>query len=1205
MKNTENINRYDDACDEAYQLFVTGQFEHAYEMYKKILGECPEQLRALHGIGVVLHKLGRSEEGIASVRKALELKPDFADAIINLGNILVDIRRYEEAIGYFSQLIKIKPDNDVAYKNLALVFILTERLDEALEACQMALTIDPHQPENFMAMGNVYSARGDAAQALKMYSKVCALAPASSNAHTNVLFNMNFLSKFSQKDIYLESKKWEKCHARPRDIRRPHLNYPLPGRRLRIGYVSGDFKLHPVSYHLKPVVGHHNHESFEIFLYSNSNKIDEMTEKLIGFADQWRNIYSLSDERVDKMIRMDEIDILVDLSGHTSLHKLLLFARKPAPIQVSWIGYFNTTGMTAMDYCISDEVTVPLGEERWFSEHIVRVPNGRFCYEPPDYAPAVAKLPALKNGYITFGSFNKLAKISPETVVLWSAVLKSVPLSRIVIKTSAIGADSIKKHLLDQFDEYGVGSDRIELRTDSPHPLMLEQYGDIDIALDTFPFNGGATTCEALWMGVPVVTMTGATPISRQSASLLASCGLSRFVADSPARFVTIVQELLAVPECLSALRSSLRAQLSNSPLCDGGLFTGNLERAYRDMWKEWCQSQKNIPLKHLHSSISADEYYNAGINRMNEKDYSSAVAFFRRAVRKQPNFADALNNRGICLFSQGNKYYKQAAKDLRHAIRLKPSFGEAYNNLGRILTEIGRYSQAVRICRAAVELMPENPDAYINLGNACREKGLLMESLVSYEMAAQLKPTDSEPLCMAAGVKMTCGDPVGAIEYLKSAMKLAPQNPFIHSNILFAMNYVQDYSQEDMLDEACMWDLKHGTGITLNEFRIKQKTDEKIRVGYVSADFHRHPGGIFFQAVARHHDSSSFEMFCYYNSKQDPDEINIEIRKFTEQWRNIANLTDDELHSLIVRDQIDILVDLSGHTSGHRLQVFSRRAAPIQISWLGYFNTTGVENMDYVISDSVTVPPSYERWYREKVLRMPYNRFCYTPPVICPDVDALPASKYNRITFGCFNNIAKLTSDVIETWAEILLNIPESRLVLKWKSLSEKNVRDHYRTIFSLYGIPRSRLEFRGESPPFIMRDEYNDIDIALDPFPFTGGITSCEALWMGVPVITLAGNRPVSRQTAGFLQVIGLTELAAETVSGYVDCAIRLATDYERLASLRHGLRRRFTESPLCDGPGFTGSLEDIYRKIWQAKVDSYKSKGNAVKCLQGSWS
>lgn len=1143
----------------AYRVFQAALKEgklpiEAYKLYIRLLCDYPDHPRALHSLGVVLHNLNESDEGIAHIKRAILLKPDYADAYNNLGQVFNEISMSVEAEDCIRHFVALRPDNHVAHKNLAQALLENGKREEALHACQRAIEIMPDYADGLLTLGNILMASGEASKALEVTYNANRLAPGDANIHTNLLYTMNFVAEVKQEDIYRESLRWGKHHADAKIPRRLHLNSPNPDKKLRIGYVSGDFKLHPVSYHLKQTIEHHDRDRIEIYLYSMFKKSDVITEFLKKHADHWRMVASISDDRLEEMIRVDGIDILVDLSGHTAYNRLGVFARKPAPVQASWIGYFNTTGLKAIDYLISDEITIPCSEECWVSEKVVRLPNGRFCYEPPYGKVDVASLPVLKNGFVTFGSFNKLAKVTKETVYLWSAVLKAINGSRLVIKTHALNEVSVVKRIIGLFNEQGIEADRLDLRDDSPYLQMLEQYGEIDVSLDTFPFNGGATTCEALWMGVPVVTLSGQTPVSRQSASLLASCGLSALVAHTQEEFVSIVNKLVTDIKSLAEMRAVLREKLASSPLCDGKLFTGNLENAYRDMWRYWCSTRKNVTKISFNCKTSFDEYYNAAIDRMDEDDDHSAVILFRHALRRKPDSAKAFNNLGISLSNLGVDFSNRAAASLRKAIALDPLFGEAYKNLGRVLDE----SKQVRYCQEAVE---------------------------AFETAVRLLPHDSTAYYWLANFKLSLGNPAEAIEVYRKAILVAPDSSDIHANMIFAMNYVSECSQDDILHESLLWDSRHGWKGFVHDFRSSPRESSKLRIGYVSGDFHRHPVGIFFQAVAVNHDRSNCEIVCYNNRKKPrTDEVNGVIRNNVEEWRDVDDLSDDELYSLILSDKIDILVDLSGYTDGNRLKVFSRRAAPVQVSWLGYYNTTGVSAIDYVISDEVTVPLGFEKWYSETVVRMPVSRFCYTPPYICPDVEQLAALQKGRITFGSFNNFAKLTEDVIEAWSQIMLQVPKSRIVLKWKNFTEKNIKDHYRFLFAMHGISSRRIEFRDASPPFMMQDEYNDIDIALDPFPFTGGLTSCEALWMGVPVITLTGDRPVNRQTAGFIYAIGgLDKLIAENLEEYIEKAVKLAGDIETLADLRAGLRQRFAESALCDGQSFTASLEKIYRNMW----------------------
>jgi predicted O-linked N-acetylglucosamine transferase (SPINDLY family) len=303
--------------------------------------------------------------------------------------------------------------------------------------------------------------------------------------------------------------------------------------------------------------------------------------------------------------------------------------------------------------------------------------------------------------------------------------------------------------------------------------------------------------------------------------------------------------------------------------------------------------------------------------------------------------------------------------------------------------------------------------------------------------------------------------------------------------------------------------------------------------------------------------------------------------------WRDITKLSDDAAAAMICDDRIDILIDLSGHTGGHRLQLFLRKPSPVQVSWLGYFNTTGVKAIDYLISDETTIPPEEEQWFSEQIFRLPGSRFCYAPPEYAPPVTAPPVMTSGFITFGSFNNIAKLTPEVIELWSRVLIAIPDSKLIIKWSTLRRKKVRDRLLRQFARHGVSEERLVLRVWSPHADMLREYGDIDIILDPFPFSGGMTSCEALWMGVPVLTLLGDKPAGRQTAGFLRTIGLPEWVTMSPEQFVTRAKEAASDHDELNTIRFGLRERMIASTLCDGVSFTRNLEAAYRTMWKAWI------------------
>jgi predicted O-linked N-acetylglucosamine transferase (SPINDLY family) len=346
-----------------------------------------------------------------------------------------------------------------------------------------------------------------------------------------------------------------------------------------------------VGYFIEPVLAHHDHNRFEVFCYSNLQQEDNVSERLKSRANYWRRIIALSDEQATQKIRADQIDILIDLNGHTGSNRLLVFARKPAPVQVTWLGYPATTGLSTVDYRLTDGFADPVGmTEHLHSEKLIRLPECFSCYRPPADAPEVSGLPAREKGYVTFGSFNNQAKINREVMAVWAKILQAVPGARLTLKNAGLGSKIVQRKVRETFLGWGVEPDRIELLGHDPYESAhLERYRSIDIGLDPFPYNGATTTCEALWMGVPVVALAGQAHAGRVGVSQLSNLGLTELIGNTPEEYVAIATRWARDLERLSQLRAGLRARLAASPLTDAPRFTQNLEQAYRAMWQDWC----------------------------------------------------------------------------------------------------------------------------------------------------------------------------------------------------------------------------------------------------------------------------------------------------------------------------------------------------------------------------------------------------------------------------------------------------------------------------------------------------------------------------------------------------------------------------------------------------------------------------------------
>jgi predicted O-linked N-acetylglucosamine transferase (SPINDLY family) len=403
-------------------------------------------------------------------------------------------------------------------------------------------------------------------------------------------------------------------------------------------------------------------------------------------------------------------------------------------------------------------------------------------------------------------------------------------------------------------------------------------------------------------------------------------------------------------------------------------------------------------------------------------------------------------------------------------------------------------------------------------------------------------------------------------------------------TSVLANLNYDVRSTPQQVFDEHRAWAdsvAAFPQPVALH-FADDRDPERPLRVGFVSPDLRRHPVSYIFAPVLAAFERKRVESFCYHNFT-GKDVVTDRLMPLAAHWRDVAALSDDALLELIRADRIDILVDLAGHTIHNRLLVFARRAAPVQVSWLGYFNTTGLPTMDYFITDPHSSPPGQDCYYTEKLVRLPDTRFCYEPSEFMPDVNELPAVHNGHITFGCFNNLSKLNDDVLQLWARILHRVPQSRLVLQAAALDDAPNRMRFRLQAERAGLHSGQLELRGFMPVATAPRAYHDIDIALDPFPFCGGMTSFEALWMGVPVITLEQAMIAGRQTLALLRNIGLPELVAADKARYADIAVDLATDRLRLGTLRQSLRPRFAASPLQDYAKFTHAMEDAFRLMW----------------------
>lgn len=512
------------------------------------------------------------------------------------------------------------------------------------------------------------------------------------------------------------------------------------------------------------------------------------------------------------------------------------------------------------------------------------------------------------------------------------------------------------------------------------------------------------------------------------------------------------------------------------------------------------------------------------------------------------------------------------------------PLFHEALLRQARTHAESAHFAHMLDACQQIVDLEGKSDThsaaALLDVGALLLNFGFLTRASHCFERVRALAPADQRPLVNLANAARDAGNHVESRRLYSALQATHPDHPVIRRNLLVSQEYDPAVTDARRLKAARAWgdwaSTRAGGGRPRPPLpTLPALAGRPLRVGYVSADFCQHTVGLFVKDVLAAHDPARISAFTYSASLQD-DWVS-EAIKAACQFRSVAALDDAALAAVIKHDQIDVLVDLSGHTAGSRLTVFAHRPAPVQIAWLGCFASTGLACMDAVLLDDWHAPPGTEAQFVEPVIRLQSGRFCFQPVPWAPaGVSPLPCLANGRITFGCFNNTAKFNDGVFDVWARVLASVPESRLVLKWRTFVDEGLCRSVRQAFAERGIAAERIELRGASFHADMLKEYADIDIALDPFPFTGGLTSCEALWMGVPVVTWPQSRVVSRQTFALLSQMGLPELAAPSADCYVEVARSLAADRLRLAALRAGLRARMQASALIDVASFTRQLE-----------------------------
>lgn len=563
--------------------------------WRRVVQLAPQNAQALAHLGRALVQSGKAGEAVEAYQRALAVDPNLFEAQHGLAVAFTLEKRPGEAIEPARRAMEIRPDDAQPYHALAVAHVGLRQYDEAIDLLRRAVELNPNFKDAQDRLTVLLASTGDLAGARQRWDELLKIFPHDPTALSNVLMTLNYLPELSREQIFEAHRRWGETHAEPlNEDFRPHSNTPEQNRRLRIGYVSPDFYRHPVAHFVGPIFASHHQDKYEVVGFSDVPRPDGTTHQLQALSSKWISIVGKSNKQVADLARFEGIDVLIDLTGHTGRHRLGAFALRAAPVQISYLGYCNTTGMSAMDWIVGDNITDPPDDTQPYVEKLLRLPGCFCCYSPPNDAPEVNELPAMSGRPVTIGAFHALRKLNDRVLDLWCRLLRDeLPDARLLVWRTYL-TPRVEARLREAFAARGVGGDRLEFRAHKPESgTFLSVYHDVDLSLDAFPWSGHTTSCDALWMGVPLVTLRGYTHCGRMAASTLTAAGFGRFVADSEDDYVRIVEELASDLAALAELRRTMRATMAASALCDGAKFIVGWERALRDAWKAWCQAKR------------------------------------------------------------------------------------------------------------------------------------------------------------------------------------------------------------------------------------------------------------------------------------------------------------------------------------------------------------------------------------------------------------------------------------------------------------------------------------------------------------------------------------------------------------------------------------------------------------------------------------
>jgi protein O-GlcNAc transferase len=1163
-----------------------GQSDKAIFYYQSALNANPDFAEAYGSMGTVLQEQGRFDEAISFYQQAIERKPNLAEAYSGIGSVLQEQGKFSQAVSYYQKAAAQKANS--AYSSLVLMLkhicawdelaVAEQHLDELT---QTALKKEIRVPESpFVSLIRNDDPAINFAVAKSAANEIAAKISGNRQPATNITHHASRITHHASRITH-------------------------PPSPITIAYLSNDFRNHPVAHLTLSLFRLHNRDQFKIVCYSyGEDDGSPYRKKIRQDCDQFVELRHLNHTEAAARIREDQADILVDLTGYTRGSRPAICALGPAPVQVTYLGFSGTSGADFFDYLITDKIVTPEDHACFYSEKLVYMPH---CYMITDHAQPIAKTAwkksdfGLPNDAFVFCSFNQAYKIDASIFDIWIKILHEVPKSVLWLMG---GNEAAEDNLKKEAQAKGLSSNRLifaeKLPTKAEH---LARVALADLGLDPRIYNGHATTVDALWAGIPVVAIQGNHFPSRTSSSLLTAAGMPELITHNWAEYKALAVKLATHPEEFHAIREKLEKKRFTEPLFDTPRFVRNLEKAYQEMWRIFQAGEKPRRIE-VQEAVSSPHITGkqqpAASNQQPATSITNHASRITHHASRITNHASRITHHasifyrmGVNLKAQGR--FDEAISCFQSAMRFKPDMPEAHVYIGNMVRAQGKLDEALSAYQKAIQIRPDYAIAYNNMGNILKDMGRTDEAISSYQNALRFKP-DLGSACnnLLFQLQQTCdwkafGEIAARMDEitrraLDKRLK-TDEDPFVnltrHADPRLNLEVAKSHSRA--LSKNAL-NLKNSYQINFSYKERKQRCGSKITVAYLSNDFHNHATAHLMFSLFGLHNRDEFNIFCYSYGPDDESDYRRRIQQDCEKFSDISKLNDADAAKRIYEDRADILVDLKGYTWGNRFGIAALRPAPVQICYLGFPGTTGTDFFDYIITDAVVTPEYHAIYYTEKFIYMPH---CYQ---VNDYQQRISETLWKRSDFGLpekgfvfcsFTRAYKIEPVMFDVWMKILRQIPESVL---WLLPGNNRAEDHLKLEAETRGVNPERLVFAAVMPKAEHLARHRLADLVLDTRIYNGHTTTSDALWAGLPVITLQGSHFASRVSSSILRAVGLSELITHDLAAYETLAVHLANHPNELQRIREKLAKNRLTEPLFDTPGFARDLEAAYKAVWK---------------------